>query len=181
MGGALASVAAGVHADMVSTAFLMDPVDWDYMSNRVSASYLSRQVIIVLLLCLHVFMVLLLADVKCNMCWRHANPYLLISNTLECTSCTANVASHILLCGRNSSELVLQLAGSRPLPVSHKPKCVALLFNTLLIVCEHMLGGWEVHSVKCSKKVGHKKCPHPRICFADICFDLHAGTTSRWQ
>lgn len=42
MGGALASVAAGSHANMVSTAFLMDPVDWDYMSNRVSASYLSR-------------------------------------------------------------------------------------------------------------------------------------------
>lgn len=42
MGGALASVAAGSHADAVSTAFLMDPVDWDYASNRVSATYLPR-------------------------------------------------------------------------------------------------------------------------------------------
>ena len=42
MGGALAAVAAGSNPDVVTTAFLMDPVDWDYMSNRVSASYLTR-------------------------------------------------------------------------------------------------------------------------------------------
>lgn len=42
MGGALASVAAGSHADSVSTAFLMDPVDWDYMSTRIGAQYLAR-------------------------------------------------------------------------------------------------------------------------------------------
>ena len=42
MGGALASVAAGSHADTISTAFLMDPVDWDFASNRVSATYLTR-------------------------------------------------------------------------------------------------------------------------------------------
>ena len=41
MGGGLAAVAAGSHADTVTTAFLMDPVDWNLGSNRVDSQYLS--------------------------------------------------------------------------------------------------------------------------------------------
>ena len=41
MGGGMAAVAAGSHADEVATAFLMDPVDWNLESNRVDSQYLS--------------------------------------------------------------------------------------------------------------------------------------------
>ena len=42
MGGGLAAVAAGSHPDNVATAFLMDPVDWNFGSNRVDSQYLTR-------------------------------------------------------------------------------------------------------------------------------------------
>ena len=43
MGGGLAAVAAGSHSGDVATAFLMDPVDWNFGSNRVDSQYLTRQ------------------------------------------------------------------------------------------------------------------------------------------
>nr|QOL01211.1 putative extracellular protein TR9_019 [Trebouxia lynnae] len=42
MGGGLAAVAAGSHSGDVATAFLMDPVDWNFGSNRVDSQYLTR-------------------------------------------------------------------------------------------------------------------------------------------
>ncbi len=42
MGGGMAAVAAGSHPSAVSTAFLMDPVDWNLESNRVDSQYLTR-------------------------------------------------------------------------------------------------------------------------------------------
>ncbi len=42
MGGGMAAVAAGSHSTPVSTAFLMDPVDWNLESNRVDSQYLTR-------------------------------------------------------------------------------------------------------------------------------------------
>ena len=42
MGGGMAAVAAGSHPTAVSTAFLMDPVDWNLESNRVDSQYLTR-------------------------------------------------------------------------------------------------------------------------------------------
>ena len=42
MGGSLAAVAAGSYPQTVATAFLMDPVDWSFGSERVSSQYLSR-------------------------------------------------------------------------------------------------------------------------------------------
>ncbi|KAL3135985.1 hypothetical protein ABBQ32_007025 [Trebouxia sp. C0010 RCD-2024] len=42
MGGGLAAVAAGSHSEAVTTAFLMDPVDWSFGSDRVSSQYLTR-------------------------------------------------------------------------------------------------------------------------------------------
>lgn len=38
----MAAVAAGSHPSAVSTAFLMDPVDWNLESNRVDSQYLTR-------------------------------------------------------------------------------------------------------------------------------------------
>ena len=43
MGGGLAAVAAGSHPTDVATAFLMDPVDWNFESNRNDSQYLTRQ------------------------------------------------------------------------------------------------------------------------------------------
>ena len=37
MGGGLAAVAAGSYPDYIATAFLMDPVDWNFESNRVDS------------------------------------------------------------------------------------------------------------------------------------------------
>ncbi len=42
MGGGTAAVAAGSHPSAVSTAFLMDPVDWNLGSSRVDGQYLTR-------------------------------------------------------------------------------------------------------------------------------------------
>ena len=44
MGGGLAAVAAGSHPADVTTAFLMDPVDWNFESNRVDSQYLTRYI-----------------------------------------------------------------------------------------------------------------------------------------
>ena len=38
----MAAVAAGSHPSAVSTAFLMDPVDWNLESYRVDSQYLTR-------------------------------------------------------------------------------------------------------------------------------------------
>ena len=38
----MAAVAAGLHSNAVTTAFLMDPVDWNLESNRVDSQYLAR-------------------------------------------------------------------------------------------------------------------------------------------
>ena len=38
----MAAVAAGSHPAAISTAFLMDPVDWNLESNRVDSQYLTR-------------------------------------------------------------------------------------------------------------------------------------------
>ena len=42
MGGGMAAVAAGSHPSAVSTAFLMDPVDWNLESSRVDSQFLTR-------------------------------------------------------------------------------------------------------------------------------------------
>ena len=41
MGGGLAAVAAGSHPQQVASAFLMDPVDWSFGSDRVDSQYLT--------------------------------------------------------------------------------------------------------------------------------------------
>lgn len=84
MGGGLAAVAAGSHPAAVTTAFLMDPVDWNFESNRVDSQYLTS---------FNKPVAITSVGVHCldkNSCYSPTNCSLAISTSANSAGCTPN-------------------------------------------------------------------------------------------